>query len=76
MKIDIRIYDLFGNLVRKWEKDGGTADYSTLGVNEISWDGTDTNGSKVAMGMYILSVEITNSDGEKKSKRWKIGVIH
>jgi len=76
MKIDIRIYDLFGNLVRKWEKDGGAADYSALGVNEISWDGTDTNGSKVAMGMYILSVEITNSDGEKKSKRWKIGVIH
>jgi len=75
MQIDIRIYDLFGNLVRKWTRDGGT-EGSSLGVNEILWDGTNSNGSKVAMGMYILSVEITDSNGQKKNKRWKVGVIH
>lgn len=73
--VDMRIYDLLGNLVRKWNYTAGS-EGGAAGFNEIIWDGADSSGYKAAMGMYILSVDVTPVDGEKKNKRWKIGVIH
>ncbi len=74
-KVDLRIYDLFGHPVRQWNFDTG-AHGGAMGLNELKWDGTDENNRKVAMGLYILSVEITTPDAQKTRKRWKIGVIH
>ncbi|MBN1824250.1 MAG: DUF2341 domain-containing protein [Endomicrobiales bacterium] len=67
--VELRIYDLFGGLVKEWKMEG------TTGENRSSWDGTDSNGQKVAAGMYIMHVE-TKTDSETEKKRWKIGVIH
>jgi photosystem II stability/assembly factor-like uncharacterized protein len=67
--IDFRIYTLLGGLIKQWTYVG------QMGPNNLSWDGTDDNGNKVAAGMYILNADVkTDSDSQKK--RWKIGVIH
>ncbi|MDI6757342.1 MAG: hypothetical protein QME32_04900, partial [Endomicrobiia bacterium] len=40
--VDMRIYDMFGNLVRRWENSAGS-DGGSLGLNELNWDGTDSS---------------------------------
>lgn len=47
---EIEIYDLFGNLVKK---------FSYFVSNELIWDGTDSNGKSITAGIY--SVIIKNS---------------
>ena len=34
--------------------------------NLYKWDGTDNNGSKSALGVYIILFEISNTDGTTK----------
>ncbi len=65
----LKIFDLFGKLVKEWQIAG------TAGDNTSTWDGTDSGGRKVGAGMYILYVEVQGSNQTVK-QRWKIGVIH
>jgi flagellar hook assembly protein FlgD len=67
--VTVKIYDLFGNLVREYNQ------VKTNGENQIEWDGTDSDGSKVAKGGYICAIEILNGMSKSIATR-KIGVIH
>ena len=76
--VKIKIYDLFGNEIKKFEYQKGTTG-ATIGphgkIDNIFWDGTDNDNKKVGFGMYILVIE-ADSGLEKMKKTWKIGLIH
>jgi len=57
----IKVYNSLGREVKELYR--GTAN---LGLNTISWDGTDENGSKVSSGVYIIRIE---GPGIKQQKR-------
>ena len=57
----ITIFDLAGREVRKLVKNDIFAD-----ENLYKWDGTDNNGTKSALGVYIILFEISNTDGSTK----------
>jgi hypothetical protein len=64
INIQIRIYNVLGQLVRTIEEDRyGT----TVRISPISWDGTSDNGDKLPAGIYIYYVTVTNSNNEKTS---------
>jgi hypothetical protein len=62
---NITIFDLSGREVRK------LVNNDLFGLeNQYKWDGTDNNGKKSAVGVYIILFEISNTDGTtKKIKR-------
>lgn len=47
----LRIHDFGMNLIREVRSDGGS------GVRELSWDGTDSDGIRVANGTYFYSID-------------------
>ncbi len=51
-QVEIRIFDFAMNLVRNL-----TDERQTGGEREVSWDGTDNNGARVANGVYFYAVE-------------------
>ena len=61
----IRIFDFSMNLVRELNRDGQEA-----GIREVVWDGTDSNGLRVANGTYFYVVDAGNA-----SYRGKILVV-
>jgi hypothetical protein len=64
INIQIRIYNVIGQLVRTIEEDRyGT----TVRISPICWDGTSDNGDKLPAGIYIYYVTVTNSNNEKTS---------
>jgi flagellar hook assembly protein FlgD len=69
-EVKVKIYDLFGNIVREYE-----ASHQYPGIERIVWDGTDNSGRKVAKGGYICVIEINNESVRYLATR-KIGVIH
>lgn len=66
----IRIYDLFGYVVRQYN-----IGFTYRGANRLVWDGTNEAGEKVAKGGYIVVMEIANADRKVMASR-KVGVIH
>lgn len=56
-KVTLKIYDENDNLVQTID---GT---KTKGTHELSWDGTNSSGVKLASGDYTLEVEAVNSSG-------------
>jgi len=64
----IRIYNIYGGLVRKYGP-VGPAGY------DFTWDRTGSNGGKVAGGLYLATVEFKDSrTGLISSKKEKIAV--
>jgi hypothetical protein len=57
----ITIFDSRGRLVRQLVKNRLLSDLS-----EYSWDGTDENGKKAAIGIYLVYSELINPDGKVK----------
>ena len=77
-KVTVRIFNLFGDLVKKMEFEKG-ADPGGKGQtggydNRISWDGRNDYGMKVANGLYICEVRAENGNGTHRKVR-KIGVL-
>ncbi len=68
--VAVRIYDLFGNIVREFH-----FGFTGRGTNRLVWDGTNEAGEKVAKGGYIVVMEIANSERTVLASR-KVGVIH
>ena len=62
VKIKIKVYDLTGEMVKKYE-------YTTAiaGWNFYVWDGKNDWGKKLGRGLYF--VHITREDGKKDIKR-------
>jgi len=71
--VEIRIYTLTGELVRKWEFDKGS-EYGGKGVNLLVWDGVDKDGNIVGSGGYICAVDKKYDSGTKRDFT-KIAVI-
>jgi flagellar hook assembly protein FlgD len=68
--VTVKIYDLFGKLVREFPSMQEGA-----GLNQVAWDGTDDDNRKVAKGGYICVIEIISAEMQLVMSR-KIGVIH
>ena len=65
--VDIKIYDMFGNLV--WS--GTKTLKSDSREGEILWDGRNDNGDIVANGGYICIVDIGGKQIKRKIAVWK-----
>lgn len=57
----INIYNIKGQLVKKCEMQN-----AKCGLNEVIWNGLDTNGNKVANGIYLYRLETDNYKSEIK----------
>jgi hypothetical protein len=68
--VKVKIYDLFGNMVREYPSSREDA-----GVYRIVWDGTNESGEKVAKGGYLCIIEVSNEAVRYVATR-KIGVLH
>ncbi len=70
----ILIYDPFGNPVySKRIKQGEIG--AQKGVNKITWDGRDSQGKKVASGIYYIRVVAIAHTGKVIDKSYTVGVI-
>ncbi len=56
---EIRIFDFRMTLVRTLQADAGAA-----GTSEVSWDGTDSSGFRVANGVYFYTVDADDAWGK------------
>ena len=68
-KVDMAIFDLMGNLVKTWAVPSGD-NGAKAGLNQVTWDGRNGQGTVVANGGYIVSVT-----GDGKTKHFKLLVI-
>ncbi|MCD6423858.1 MAG: DUF2341 domain-containing protein [Elusimicrobia bacterium] len=77
-RVEIRIFTPLGDLVRKFTfaqgADPGGRGTSTGYINEISWDGRNSQGMIVADGIYICEIKAKSGSWEEKQIR-KIGVL-
>ncbi|MCD4769303.1 MAG: type IX secretion system sortase PorU, partial [Bacteroidales bacterium] len=62
MEIEILIFNTGGSLVKRILSVQTPSGYK---LNPITWDGNDEGGNRVGKGIYIYSVVITTSHGEK-----------
>ncbi|MBI3287938.1 MAG: T9SS type A sorting domain-containing protein [Elusimicrobia bacterium] len=68
--VQIEIYSIFGVKVKGLNFSSGDVG-AMVGANAVSWDGTDTKGSKLPKGMYIANISAAGS-----KTTLKIGLIH
>ncbi|MCG3204488.1 MAG: hypothetical protein KCHDKBKB_01203 [Elusimicrobia bacterium] len=71
--VDLVLYDLFGNLVRRMEISIGN-EGAKIGQNTVHWDGKNGAGKVVANGGYILQITAKDSSGSVTRARYKVGV--
>jgi len=64
MDITVTILSSDGRIVRVLKENISTAGYA---LPDIPWDGCDTNGGRVARGLYLWRAEAVTSEGEKAS---------
>ena len=67
--VKLYIYDLFGNLVKKFEING------VAGLNRIKWDGRNDKGKKVSSGTYVAVLRATSGAENVLTTRRLIGII-
>lgn len=76
-KVTIRIYTLFGDLIRLMNYAAGAAGGvgTPLGfTNEVRWDGKNGDGAIVANGVYLAEVRAESASGTSREIR-RIGVL-
>jgi hypothetical protein len=64
MEITVEVFNLMGDLVRVIKTSEISSGYQ---LSPVIWDRTDSNGEKVAGGIYPYRVRIRTSDGETAS---------
>lgn len=60
----VNVLDSSGNVLKSISMDATEA-----GVNEFTWDGTNTAGTELDAGIYYVEASYTNSAGESKTTR-------
>jgi len=70
----VRVYDLFGISVKKWQMLSGQ-EGARSGTNRLRWDGRNDRGNFVSAGGYICQVIVESGSSRVQGIR-KIGVIH
>jgi len=61
-KPTLKIYDVSGRLVKDFSKQL----YATGHLSSVTWDGTDSNGRRVANGVYFINLDVA---GEKQNTK-------
>ena len=74
VQVTLRLYTILGALVREWTFDAGTAGGQS-GTNEMTWDGTNAYGEKVATQILLLRIHAA-TEGVGNTVIIKVGVIH
>lgn len=69
LNLTIDIFDMEGKLIKHLEDT--FIPYSSR-INHIHWNGTNDHGSKIAKGMYIYRLQLTDEQGTQKSKTAKL----
>jgi hypothetical protein len=72
-EVKIIIYDLLGNLVKRFEFASGSTG-GQVGQNIVHWDGKNGEGVVVANGGYILQILAKTVSGQEYKARTKAGV--
>ncbi len=84
----LRIMDLNGRTVRQFDLGGAgvvqdllppppsKAGGTTMAMNYVAWDGTDSAGDRVANGVYLYEVRIADASGREIRKRDKVVLMH
>ncbi len=72
MHIIIRIFDRSGKLVKAIEAESVSDGYRLPG---IEWDCRNSNGQRVAKGLYIYSIEIKTDSGERAIDSGRIMIL-
>ena len=70
MNVEIDIYNSMGQLVRVIKANVNSTGYR-VGAGQVSWNGRNSSGEKLAAGIYIYRIKAQNSDGnwvEKSNK--------
>jgi flagellar hook assembly protein FlgD len=68
---EVRIYSLSGELLYKFEEN------LPAGTGEFTWDGETDFGDKVANGVYLVFVKITDRNtGKTELKKIKLAVLN
>lgn len=67
--VKLYIYDLFGNLIKKFEMEGNT------GINQIMWNGRNEKGKKVSSGTYVAILEATSGAEKVLETKRLISII-
>ncbi|MEW6086880.1 MAG: hypothetical protein AB1498_01005 [bacterium] len=63
--VTLRIYDVRGRLCVRLKED----EYFSGGAKTVHWDGRDKDGTEVKIGIYILYMEVRNSQGINSLKK-------
>lgn len=72
MDVSIRIYDLYGKVVRTIEKELYMSGYRS---EPIYWDGSDESGGTLSKGMYLYRIIATGSDGRADDNTGKLILV-
>lgn len=68
--VQIRIYDLVGNLVRTLN-----AELSTAGSQEVAFDGLGETGAPLAAGAYLYEVTMSTATGEQVRSVQRLSIV-
>ena len=72
--VEIRIYDLRGQLHKKIRAEEGMMG-GQAGFNSLAWDGRDEGGAELANGAYLYTALARNSGGETDKKMNKLAIL-
>ncbi len=74
LEITIQVYSLQGKLVKRFYT---IKENSDSRISDLEWDGAETNGSKLASGIYLFNLSIRSlTDGSKKQANQKLVIIN
>lgn len=68
--VQIRVYDLVGNLVRTI-----SAELSTAGSQEVAFDGLGDTGAPLAAGAYLYEVTMTSATGDQIRSVQRLSIV-
>ncbi|MBX7226273.1 MAG: type IX secretion system sortase PorU [Chitinophagales bacterium] len=72
LDVRIEVYAVSGRLVKTLTSNGVASGYR---FNEISWDGLDDYGDKLARGVYIYKVTVSDDEGNTVKKLEKLVIL-
>lgn len=72
LNVQINIFSTSGSFVRNIE---ATFTPSGSRSNEITWDGTNSVGTKLPSGVYVYRINITSANGNKSSAYQKLVIV-
>jgi len=72
LDVQIEIYNISGALVKNIKDDITTTDSRTV---DITWDGTDNGGNRLASGVYVYRLNISTDKGYRSSAYQKLVIV-